>query len=132
MRSDPSRDPPLSGHARVDSVVASQAIPTFLPGAKGFGTYKGGWSVTYVAGKVGNDMMARDIVNYGGLRKLGFLGLARVPDGKTSHCAVGYNRSATWMHVESSIRYLACRGRLLASYTSVPFLALLLTGKPLG
>jgi hypothetical protein len=25
---------PLSGHARVDSVVASQAIPAFLPGAK--------------------------------------------------------------------------------------------------
>jgi hypothetical protein len=40
---------PLGGHARVDSLVASQAIPAFLPGAKGLGTYNGGPSVTYVA-----------------------------------------------------------------------------------
>ena len=53
--------------ARVDSVVTRQAIPAFLAGAKGFGTQKGGWSVTYKAGKFGDDMMARDIVNYGGL-----------------------------------------------------------------
>ncbi|MFZ0313899.1 MAG: DUF1254 domain-containing protein [Candidatus Korobacteraceae bacterium] len=53
--------------ARVDSVVATQAIPAFLAGAKGFGTQKGGWSVTYKAGKFGDDMMARDVVNYGGL-----------------------------------------------------------------
>ncbi|WP_241754348.1 DUF1214 domain-containing protein [Cupriavidus basilensis] len=52
---------------RVDDVVQTKAIPAFLVGAKGFGTQKGGWSVTYVAGKFGNDVMARDIVNYGGL-----------------------------------------------------------------
>ena len=53
--------------SKVDSVVSMQAIPAFLAGAKGFGTQKGGWSVTYKAGKFGDDMMARDIVNYGGL-----------------------------------------------------------------
>ena len=53
--------------SRVDSVVARQAIPAFLAGAKGFGTQKGGWSVTYKAGKFGDDMMARDVINYGGL-----------------------------------------------------------------
>jgi len=52
---------------RVDSVVTGQAIPAFLAGAKGFGTQKGGWSVTYKAGKSDDDIMARDIVNYGGL-----------------------------------------------------------------
>lgn len=52
---------------RVDSIVTGQAIPAFLAGAKGFGTQKGGWSVTYKAGKFGDDMMARDIVDYGGL-----------------------------------------------------------------
>ena len=129
MRSDPSRDAPLSGHARVDSVVASQVA--FLPGAKDLERTRAGAPLTSVAGKVGKEM-ARDIVNYEGLRRFGFLGPSRVPDRKTSPYAVGYNRSSTWMHVESSLRYLACRGRLLASYTSLPFLALLLTGKPLG
>ena len=38
-----------------------------MQGAKGFGTQKGGWSVTYAAGHFGDDVMARDIVNYGGL-----------------------------------------------------------------
>jgi hypothetical protein len=52
---------------RVDSIVTGQAIPAFLAGARGFGTQKGGWSVTYKAGKFGDDMMARDLVNYGGL-----------------------------------------------------------------
>lgn len=52
---------------RVDEVVKSKAIPDFLAKSKGFGTQKDGWSVTYVAGKFGNDVMARDIVNYGGL-----------------------------------------------------------------
>lgn len=52
---------------RVDEVVKTRAIPAFLAGAKGFGTQKGGWSVTYVAGTFGNDIMARDIINYGGL-----------------------------------------------------------------
>jgi hypothetical protein len=51
----------------VDEIVASKAIPKFLSGAKGFGTQKGGWSVSYVAGKFGDDIMARDIINYGGL-----------------------------------------------------------------
>lgn len=53
--------------ARVDSIVIAKAIPGFLAGAKGFGTQKGGWSVSYVAGDFGNDIMARDIINYGGL-----------------------------------------------------------------
>ena len=53
--------------SKVDSVVATQAIPAFLAGAKGFGTQKGGWSVTYKAGKFEDDMMARDVINYGGL-----------------------------------------------------------------
>jgi hypothetical protein len=52
---------------RIGSVVTGQAIPSFLAGAKGFGTQRGGWSVTYKAGKFGDDMMARDLVNYGGL-----------------------------------------------------------------
>jgi hypothetical protein len=59
-----SRD---EARTRVDAVVTGQAIPVFLLGAKGFGTQKGGWSVTYKAGKFGDDMMARDIVDYGGL-----------------------------------------------------------------
>ncbi len=53
--------------ARVDEVATTKAIPAFLAGAKGFGTQKGGWSVSYKAGKFGDDMMARDIVDYGGL-----------------------------------------------------------------
>jgi hypothetical protein len=53
--------------AKVNSIVTGQAIPAFLAGAKGFGTQKGGWSVTYKAGRFGDDVMARDIVNYGGL-----------------------------------------------------------------
>ncbi|MBB4800714.1 hypothetical protein HNP37_000753 [Flavobacterium nitrogenifigens] len=53
--------------AHVDEVVKTKAIPAFLAGAKGFGTQKGGWSVSYVAGKFGDDIMARDIINYGGL-----------------------------------------------------------------
>lgn len=51
----------------IDEVVKTKAIPAFLAGAKGFGTQKGGWSVSYVAGKFGDDIMARDIINYGGL-----------------------------------------------------------------
>lgn len=53
--------------AAVQEAVATKAIPQFFMGAKGFGTQKGGWSVSYVAGKFGDDIMARDIVNYGGL-----------------------------------------------------------------
>lgn len=53
--------------AHIDEVVKTKAIPAFLAGAKGFGTQKGGWSVSYVAGKFGDDIMARDIINYGGL-----------------------------------------------------------------
>ncbi|TDP04047.1 DUF1214 domain-containing protein [Flavobacterium sp. 245] len=51
----------------VDEVVKTKAIPGFLAGAKGFGTQKGGWSVSYAAGNFGDDIMARDIINYGGL-----------------------------------------------------------------
>jgi hypothetical protein len=50
-----------------DSVVNNQAIPGFLKKAGGFGVQKGGWSVSYVAGNFGNDMMARGIINYGGI-----------------------------------------------------------------
>lgn len=53
--------------AHINEVVKTKAIPAFLAGAKGFGTQKGGWSVSYVAGKFGDDIMARDIINYGGL-----------------------------------------------------------------
>ncbi|MDQ6528450.1 DUF1214 domain-containing protein [Flavobacterium sp. LHD-85] len=53
--------------AHIDEVVKTKAIPAFLAGAKGFGTQKGGWSVSYVAGKFGDNIMARDIINYGGL-----------------------------------------------------------------
>lgn len=52
---------------RVNDVVKAKAIPAFLANAKGFGTQRDGWSVTYVAGNFGNDYVARDIVNYGGL-----------------------------------------------------------------
>ncbi len=52
---------------RVDTVIKTQAIPTFLAAAKGFGKQQGGWSVSYAAGRFGNDALARDIVNYGGL-----------------------------------------------------------------
>lgn len=51
----------------VESVIATKAIPAFLAAAKGFGTQKGGWSVSYKAGRFGDDMSARDIINYGGL-----------------------------------------------------------------
>lgn len=53
--------------ARVEEIVKSKAIPAFFELAKGFGTQKGGWSVAYVVGKFGNDIQARDIINYGGL-----------------------------------------------------------------
>lgn len=56
-----------SAKARVDEIVETVAIPNFFKGTKGFGTQNGGWSVSYVAGKFGDDIMARDIVNYGGL-----------------------------------------------------------------
>lgn len=53
--------------SRVDSIVTTKAIPAFLAGAKGFGTQKGGWSVVYVVGKFGDNTLARDIIDYGGL-----------------------------------------------------------------
>lgn len=53
--------------AHVDEIVKTKAIPGFLAGAKGFGTQKGGWSVSYAAGNFGDDILARDIINYGGL-----------------------------------------------------------------
>jgi hypothetical protein len=53
--------------AHVDEVVKTKGIPAFLAGAKGFGAQKGGWSVSYAAGNFGNDILARDIINYGGL-----------------------------------------------------------------
>lgn len=59
------KDDITKGHT--EDIVKTKAIPGFLAGAKGFGTQKGGWSVSYVAGKFGDDIMARDIINYGGL-----------------------------------------------------------------
>ncbi|CAG4889777.1 DUF1214 domain-containing protein [Paraburkholderia saeva] len=56
-----------SARTRVDDLIRTRAIPEFLAGTKGFGTQKGGWSVSYVVGKFGDDVMARDIINYGGL-----------------------------------------------------------------
>lgn len=53
--------------ARIDEIVETKAIPGFLAGAKGFGTQKGGWSVSYATGNFGDDILARDIINYGGL-----------------------------------------------------------------
>lgn len=53
--------------SKVEEIVKAKAIPGFLEGAKGFGTQKGGWSVTYVVGKFGDDILARDIIDYGGL-----------------------------------------------------------------
>lgn len=53
--------------AHIDEVIKTKAIPEFLGKARGFGTQKGGWSVSYVAGDFGDDVMARDIIDYGGL-----------------------------------------------------------------
>ncbi|PZE31386.1 DUF1254 domain-containing protein [Curtobacterium sp. MCLR17_055] len=51
----------------VDRVIRTQAWPAFLAGTKGFGTQRNGWSVAFAAGRFGNDVLARDIVDYGGL-----------------------------------------------------------------
>lgn len=51
----------------VGEVIRTQAIPAFLAGTKGFGTQRNGWSVAFAAGRFGNDILARDIVDYGGL-----------------------------------------------------------------
>ena len=53
--------------ASVDRVIRTQAWPAFLAGTKGFGTQRNGWSVAFAAGRFGNDVLARDIVDYGGL-----------------------------------------------------------------
>jgi len=72
---------------RAESVVKAKAIPEFLSKMKGFGKQQGGWSVAYAAGNFGDDFMARDIVNYGGLwanrveEAIYFVGLT--DDGKT-------------------------------------------------
>ena len=64
---------PLSGAsgddaaAAVDEIIRTKAWPAFLAGTKGFGTQRNGWSVAFAAGRFGNDILARDIVNYGGL-----------------------------------------------------------------
>ena len=60
----------------------------------------------------GNDMMARDIVNYGGLRKLGFRTLTRT-DGKTCQLRGRVQSLFNMDTMESSIRYLACRRALI-------------------
>ena len=53
--------------AAVDEIIATKAWPAFLAGTKGFGTQRNGWSVAFAAGRFGDDILARDIVNYGGL-----------------------------------------------------------------
>jgi len=53
--------------AHVDGVIRTKAWPAFLAGTKGFGTQRNGWSVAFAAGRFGNDVLARDIVDYGGL-----------------------------------------------------------------
>lgn len=53
--------------ASVDRVIQTKAWPAFLAGTKGFGTQRNGWSVAFAAGRFGNDVLARDIVDYGGL-----------------------------------------------------------------
>ncbi|MET3568012.1 hypothetical protein ABIC47_003526 [Leifsonia sp. 563] len=53
--------------AAVDEVIRTKAWPAFLAGTKGFGTQRNGWSVAFAAGRFGNDVLARDIVDYGGL-----------------------------------------------------------------
>lgn len=53
--------------AAVDAVIRTKAWPAFLAGTKGFGTQRNGWSVAFAAGRFGNDVLARDIVDYGGL-----------------------------------------------------------------
>ncbi len=55
------------GASRVDRVIRAKAVPAFFAGAKGFGRHEGGWSVSYAAGNFGDDILARDIINYGGL-----------------------------------------------------------------
>ncbi len=54
---------------KVEEIIKTQALPAFLKGAHGFGTQKGGWSVAYVMGNYidNSDIMARAIVNFGGL-----------------------------------------------------------------
>ena len=51
----------------VENIVQTKVIPEFLKAAQGFGTQKNGWSVSYVAGNFGNDVFARDVINYGGI-----------------------------------------------------------------
>ncbi len=54
---------------KIDELIKTKALPEFLKKAHGFGSQKGGWSVAYVMGDYlnNNDIMARAIVNYGGL-----------------------------------------------------------------
>jgi hypothetical protein len=56
-----------SGAQRVADVIGTKAVPAFFAGAKGFGRHEGGWSVSYAAGRFGDDILARDIINFGGL-----------------------------------------------------------------
>ncbi len=61
------RELPAPVPDRVGDVIRAKAVPAFFAGAKGFGRHEGGWSVSYAAGRFGDDILARDIVNYGGL-----------------------------------------------------------------
>jgi hypothetical protein len=53
--------------AAVDAAIRTKAMPAFLAGTKGFGTQRDGWSVAFSAGRFGNDILARAIVDYGGI-----------------------------------------------------------------
>ena len=55
------------GRARVEEVIRTVAVPHFLAGARQFGTHRDGWSVLYTAGRFGDDVFARAVVDYGGL-----------------------------------------------------------------
>ncbi|MDR2953508.1 MAG: DUF1214 domain-containing protein [Prevotella sp.] len=54
---------------KINEIVKNQAIPAFMKGAHGFGTQKGGWSVSYGIGDYtkNNDIFVRSVANYGGL-----------------------------------------------------------------
>ncbi|MBL7861669.1 MAG: DUF1254 domain-containing protein [Cyclobacteriaceae bacterium] len=50
-----------------DSLLVNKVIPNFLEGSKGFGSQKDGWSISYVLGNSGGDIVTRAILNYGGI-----------------------------------------------------------------
>ena len=51
----------------VENIIETKTIPEFLKKVSSFGTEKDGWVATYGAGNFGNDIILRDVVNYGGI-----------------------------------------------------------------